>query len=146
MSDTSARVDAEFAREVEENQLRLRGALRATYDFIVCGSGSSGAVVARRLAENPDVTVLLIEAGGTDDVPDVRDPTAWMSNLRSERDWNFRSSPNPHLNGRTLPIAMGKVLGGGSSINVMVWARGHKHDWDHYAFESGDMAWSYDAV
>jgi choline dehydrogenase len=65
MSETStpARLDAEFAREVEENQLRLRGTLRPTYEFIVCGSGSSGTLVARRLAEHPDVSVLLIEAG-----------------------------------------------------------------------------------
>jgi choline dehydrogenase len=146
MSDTSARVDAEFAREVEENQLRLRGALRATYDFIVCGSGSSGAVVARRLAENPDVSVLLIEAGGSDNVPEVEMAAAWPHNLGSERDWGFTALPNPHLNGRAIPMSMGKVLGGGSSINVMLWARGHKSDWDYFAAAAGDPAWSYDSV
>lgn len=148
MSETSTveRVDAEFAREVEENQLRLRGALRATYDFIVCGSGSSGAVVARRLAEHPDVSVLLIEAGGGDNVPEVEMAAAWPLNLGSERDWGFTALPNPHLNGRAIPMSMGKVLGGGSSINVMLWARGHKSDWDHFAAAAGDSAWSYDSV
>jgi choline dehydrogenase len=146
MSETSTRLDAEFAREVEENQLRLRGSLRATYDFIVCGSGSSGAVVARRLAENPDVSVLLIEAGGRDNVPEVEMAAAWPMNLGSARDWGFTALPNPHINGRAIPMSMGKVLGGGSSINVMLWARGHKSDWDYFAAAACDPAWNYDSV
>jgi choline dehydrogenase len=140
------RPDAEFAREVEENQRRLRAALKATYDFIVCGSGSSGAVVARRLAENPDVSVLLIEAGGSDSAPEVEMAAAWPLNLGSARDWGFTALPNPHLNGRAIPMSMGKVLGGGSSINVMLWARGHKSDWDYFAAQAGDPAWSYESV
>jgi choline dehydrogenase len=140
------RPDADFARKVEENQRQLRSALRASYDFIVCGSGSSGAVVARRLAENLDVSVLLIEAGGSDSVPEVEMAAAWPLNLGSTRDWGFTALPNPHLNGRAIPMSMGKVLGGGSSINVMLWARGHKSDWDYFAAQAGDPAWSYDSV
>lgn len=90
------------------------------FDFIVCGSGSSGSVVAARLAENAEVRVLLIEAGGDDNIPAVMCPWAWPTNLGSNRDWGFQAEPNPHLNGRTIPLNMGKVLGGGSSINVMV--------------------------
>src|ERR1700728_522992 len=148
MSDASAleRLDVEFVREAEENQLRLRGSLKASYDFIVCGSGSSGAVVARRLAEHPDVAVLLIEAGGSDSVPEVETAAAWPLNLGSARDWGFTALPNPNLNGRAIPMSMGKVLGGGSSINVMLWARGHKSDWDYFAAEAGDPAWSYESV
>jgi choline dehydrogenase len=148
MSETSTlrRLEAEFAREVEENQLRLRAALRASYDFIVCGSGSSGSVVARRLAENPDVSVLLIEAGGSDNVPEVEMAAAWPLNLGSARDWGYTALPNPHLNGRAIPMSMGKVLGGGSSVNVMLWARGHKSDWDYFAAQAGDSAWSYESV
>src|SRR5215470_1739378 len=137
---------AEFAERVRANQKKLRSELKSQYDFIVCGSGSSGSVVAGRLAENPDVSVLLIEAGGDDDVPTVNDAGQWVTNIGGERYWQFEAAPNPHLNGRTIPMGMGKVLGGGSSINAMVWARGHKSDWDFFASETGDPAWGYESV
>jgi choline dehydrogenase len=137
---------AEFAGRVRRNQQQLGSDLKPQYDFIVCGSGSSGSVVARRLAENPDLSVLLLEAGGPDDVPEVMRAEQWPLNLGSERDWNFVTEPNPHLNGRAIPFSMGKVLGGGSSINAMAWARGHKNDWDFFAAEAGDKAWSYESV
>ncbi|ORW44895.1 oxidoreductase [Mycobacterium paraense] len=116
------------------------------YDFIVCGSGSSGSVIARRLAENPDVSVLLLEAGTHDATASVMVPALWATNLGTERDWGFRSEPNPHINNRSLLMSMGKVLGGGSSINVMAWSRGHRADWDFFATEANDSAWSYDSV
>ncbi len=143
-SENQSAVD--FARRVRANQQRLRSNLKSQYDFIVCGSGSSGSVVARRLAENPDVSVLLLEAGGDDDVPSVMESLRWFENLGSERDWTFVAQSNPYLNGRAIPLPMGKVLGGGSSINVMAWARGHKNDWDFFAAESGDAAWSYEIL
>ncbi|MDT5288166.1 MAG: choline dehydrogenase, partial [Mycobacterium sp.] len=95
--------EADFAERVRHNQQSLGANLRAQYDFIVCGSGSSGSVVARRLAENPSVSVLLLEAGGPDDVPEVMRAEQWPANLGSERDWNFAAQPNPHLNGRSIP-------------------------------------------
>ena len=136
----------DFARRVHTNQRKLRSNLQPQYDFIVCGSGSSGSVVARRLAENPDVSVLLLEAGGDDDVPSVTEAHRWFENLGSERAWSFVAESNPHLNGRRMSLPMGRVLGGGSSINVMAWARGHKNDWDFFASESGDAGWNYESV
>jgi choline dehydrogenase len=142
-SDAAA---AEFAERVRSNQAKLRSELKSHYDFIVCGSGSSGSVVARRLAENASVTVLLLEAGGEDDVPGVIEANQWPVNLGSERDWSFQAQPNPRINGRSVPLSMGRVVGGGSSINVMVWARGHRSDWDFFASEAGDPAWNYESV
>ena len=138
--------ESDFAAAVRANQAALRAALKSTYDFIVCGSGSAGSVVAARLAENPEVQVLLLEAGGSDEVASVIEPAQWPLNLGSERDWGFVAEPNQHLNGRAIPMNMGKVLGGGSSINVMLWARGHRSDWDYFAAESGDDAWNYASV
>ncbi|MEI4484505.1 GMC family oxidoreductase [Phyllobacterium sp. CCNWLW183] len=126
--------------------MKLRRSLRQTYDFIVCGAGTSGSVVAARLAQQDGVHVLLLEAGGDDAGPEVTDPAQWPSNLGSERDWAFLGEPTPTLNGRRLNLNMGKVLGGSSSINAMVWSRGHKADWDHFAAESGDPDWGYQSI
>src|SRR6267142_3247051 len=137
---------ADFIERVRANQQKLTAELKPHYDFIVCGSGAAGSVVARRRAENADVSVLLLEAGGSDDVPEVVEAGQWPINLGSERDWSFQAQPNPHLNGRAIPMDMGKVLGGGSSINAMAWARGHKVDWDFFAAAAGDAAWNYESV
>jgi choline dehydrogenase len=145
-SNSEGQSAVDFAERVRENQRRRRSDLKSHYDFIVCGSGSSGSVVARRLAENPDVSVLLLEAGGSDEVPSVTEAARWFENLGTERDWKFVGQPNPHLKGRSMPLSMGKVLGGGSSVNVMAWARGHKNDYDFLASESGDPAWNYESV
>jgi choline dehydrogenase len=146
MTTLAATRSSEFDALVGANQRTLAATLRPSYDFIVCGSGASGSVVARRLAESGEASVLLLEAGGTDDVESVSDPIQWHGNLKTERDWGFEALPNPRLNGRRMPLSMGKVLGGGSSINAMTWARGHKQDWDFFAQEAGDPSWSYESV
>ena len=131
---------SEIATETNGN-LRKR-----EYDYIVCGAGCSGSVVARRLAEDATASVLLIEAGGTDLVTEVCEPLLWAANLGSSRDWSFLSEPDPALANRKLLMSMGRVLGGGSSVNVMVWAHGHRSDWDQFAIEAQDNIWSYRSV
>jgi choline dehydrogenase len=143
---SETQVGDNFAERVYTNQRKLRSNLKSQYDFVVCGSGSSGSVVAGRLAENPAVNVLLLEAGGDDDAPSVTDARQWVTNIGSERYWQFNAEPNPHLNGRAVPLGMGKALGGGSSINAMIWARGHKSDWEFFASETGDPGWGYESV
>ena len=132
--------------EASSNAYKTNQILKDHYDFIVCGAGSAGSVVAGRLAANPDVSVLLLEAGGSDETDRVLDTDRWPMNLGTDLDWGFLTEPNPNMNGRALLYSMGKVLGGGSSINVATWSRGHKADWDLYAAESGDPAWSYESI
>ncbi|WP_254694025.1 GMC family oxidoreductase [Sulfitobacter sp. D7] len=110
------------------------------------GSGSGGAVVAGRLAAETDANVLVLEAGGTDQIDAVLNPLMWSTNIMSERDWGYMAEPSDKVNGRSLILPMGKVVGGGSSINVMIWARGHKNDFDFWASETGDEAWNYENV
>jgi choline dehydrogenase len=120
--------------------------LSLPFDYIVCGAGTAGCVAAARLAENPTLRVLLIEAGGGDESDLVSDPNRWPQALGTHLDWGFKPEASPHLLGRSIPYSMGKVLGGGSSINVSTWSRGHKADWDFYASEADDEAWAYEQV
>src|SRR5262249_33930655 len=113
----------DFAERVRVNQQDLASKLKRRFDYIVCGAGTSGCVVAARLASDLKTQVLLVEAGGTDETELVTNPNRWPNTLGSELDWGFEAEPNPHLNGRAIGYSMGKVLGGGSSINVSTWSR-----------------------
>jgi choline dehydrogenase len=103
----------DFAERVHVNQHELFSELRTRFDYIVCGAGTSGCVVAARLAADLNTQVLLLEAGGSDETDLITDPNRWPMTLGSELDWGFIAEPNPHLNGRAIPYSMGKVLGGG---------------------------------
>jgi choline dehydrogenase len=131
---------------MRHHQQERSSELRTRFDYIVCGAGTSGCVVAARLAADPGTQVLLLEAGGSDESDLIANPNRWPMALGSELDWGFVAEPNPRLNGRAIPYSMGKVLGGGSSINACTWSRGHRADWDFYAAESGDPSWRYEAV
>jgi choline dehydrogenase len=136
----------DFAERIRANQQKLSSELTARFDYIVVGAGTSGSVVAGRLAADRRTRVLVLEAGGTDDTDLVANPNNWPQALGTDLHWNFVAEPNLHLNGRAIPYSMGKGLGGGSSVNVSTWSRGHRDDWDFYAAESGDPSWSYEAV
>jgi len=116
------------------------------FDVIVCGSGAAGSVVARRLSDDPNVRVLLLEAGGLDFSSAMLDAGRWPENIGGPQDWSFLAEPDKGLGNRQLLMSMGKVVGGSTSINAMIWARGHQSDWDHYAAETGDPGWSYQSV
>ena len=115
--------------------------LDSSYDYVIVGAGSAGCVVAHHLVDGTDATVLLLEAGGSGEgVASLSNPPQWVENLGSPYDWAYRYEPSPHVAGRSIPLALGKVLGGSGSINAMVWTRGHRADYDDWA-EAGNAGW-----
>jgi choline dehydrogenase len=116
------------------------------FDVVVVGAGSAGCALAGRLSEDPSLRVLLLEAGGSDDVLEVQIPAALYKVFRTRRDWNYTTEPQPGLDGRRLFWPRGKLLGGSSSINAMIYVRGAAADYDEWAKLTGDDAWSYDHV
>jgi choline dehydrogenase len=112
-------------------------------DFVIIGSGSAGSAMAYRLSEDGKHSVIVIEFGGTDAGPLIQMPSALSIPMNmAHYDWGFSTEPEPHLGGRRLVTPRGKVIGGSSSINGMVYVRGHAHDFDHWA-EQGAAGWSY---
>ena len=117
----------------------------AAFDYIVIGAGSAGAVVAGRLSEDPAARVLLIEAGSSGRHLNVQIPAAFPKQFKTKRDWEFYTEPEPHLNGRTVYHPRGKMLGGCSGQNAMIYIRGNRSDYDSWA-KNGAVGWSYDEV
>jgi choline dehydrogenase len=116
------------------------------FDFIVIGAGSAGCVLANRLSADPASTVLLLEAGGRDVNPWIHVPIGYYRTIFDTRiGWGYQTEPEAGLNGRQIPWPRGKVLGGSSSINGLVYIRGQKEDFDHWR-QLGNAGWSYDDV
>ncbi|MGH8777682.1 GMC family oxidoreductase [Paraburkholderia sp.] len=122
-------------------------ALEGEFDYIVIGAGTAGCVLANRLTEDPDVSVLLLEAGGKDDYHWIHVPVGYLYCIGNPRtDWLYKTEAEPGLNGRSLAYPRGRVLGGSSSINGMIYMRGQREDYDEWARVTGDPAWSWNSV
>ncbi|NEU72897.1 choline dehydrogenase [Hassallia byssoidea VB512170] len=114
----------------------------AEYDYIVIGAGSAGCVVANRLTEDAQTTVLLLEAGNPANKPEIQIPLDWTKLWGTEVDWAYFSEEEPYINNRKIYCPRGKVLGGTSSINAMIYIRGNRRDFDQWQ-ELGNPGWSY---
>ncbi len=126
---------------------RTHSSTFGTFDYVIVGGGTAGCVLANRLSADPEVSVLLLEAGGKDDWIWIHIPVGYLYCIGNPRtDWCYRTEGDAGLNGRSILYARGRVLGGCSSINAMIYMRGQKQDYDHWARETGDSGWSWDSV
>ena len=134
----------ELAAAAGENQARNKAAGKGSYDYIVVGAGAAGSVVAGELSKT-GADVLVVESGGMDDAPTISNPSVWFRNVGGPLDWHVPIAPVPQLNNRKFNMALGHVLGGGSSINAMVWSRGMDVDYDNWE-RSGAAGWAFKDV
>ncbi|PYE32188.1 MULTISPECIES: GMC family oxidoreductase [unclassified Rhizobium] len=116
------------------------------FDYIITGAGPAGCVLANRLSEDPDVTVLLLEAGGGDWNPLFHMPAGFAKMTKGVASWGWETVPQKHMNGRVLRYTQAKVIGGGSSINAQLYTRGNAADYDLWASEDGCEGWDYRSV
>lgn len=135
---------AEKAFAAGKNQAANRASLESSYDYIVIGAGASGAIVAGELSKT-GAKVLVVESGGADTAPTISNPSIWFYNIGGALDWKLPIAPVPQLNNRKFNMALGHVLGGGSSINALVWSRGMARDYDGWE-RGGAKGWGFKDV
>ena len=115
------------------------------YDYVIVGAGSAGCVLANRLSEDPDVSVCLVEAGPPDTEEGLHIPVAFSQLYKTPFDWDFATEPEPALDGRSVYLPRGRVLGGSSSLNAMIYIRGNRRDYDEWR-DLGNAGWGWDDV
>ena len=124
----------------------MQARTESAFDYIVVGAGSAGCVLANRLSENPDNSVLLLEAGNPDSNPWIHVPVGYFKTMHNPKfDWCYKTDPDPGIDNRSLQWPRGKVLGGSSSINGLLYVRGQHQDYDRWA-ELGNRGWNFDSV
>ena len=142
----AARDMAEHAARAQANQAAQRANLKDEYDYVIVGAGSAGCVMAHRLSENSRFSVLVIEGGGTNlDQEKIVNPLLYPTNFGTDTDWGNKTVPQANLNNRTIVAPIGKIIGGGSSINATVWLKGDKADYDTWEAAAGPN-WSFASV
>jgi len=134
---------AALAQAVQATQLAN---LKSEYDYIIVGAGSAGCVMAHRLSQDGRSTVLVVEGGGTNiEQEKIADSRLYVRNFGTDTDWGYKSTPQSHLNNRVIVAPVGKVIGGGSSINATVWLKGDKADYDEWEAAAGPN-WGFEQI
>src|SRR5262249_8070184 len=129
--------------DVDPSRTRSSEGGQRMFDYVIVGAGSAGCVLAARLSEDPDVSVLLVEAGPPDTKENIHLPAAFGSLFKTDVDWDYCTAPEEGCNGRMMSLPRGKTLGGSSSINAMIYIRGNSADYDAWR-DAGNPGWGYD--
>jgi len=112
------------------------------FDYIIVGAGSAGCILASRLSEDGKSSVCILEAGGREIPESVQNPATWYLTWGGDIDWNYETVPQPGLNGKVTHEPRGKLIGGSSQLNLMMYIRGHQQDYDNWAY-NGALGWGY---